>query len=494
VTPAAFPPDRPAVRFQGATLSYGALDTRSRALAAHLRGPAGLARGDVAALLLPNGLDFFVAAWACQRCGLYMLPLGTKLTAAEIAYILEDSGARVVLTDAELADRVTGVSTFMVAYPLPDAADPDPVEGGDMLYTSGTTGKPKGVRRPLSFAPLGTELRRVERAKALFDMDADTIFFSPAPLYHAAPLRFSLNVHRLGGCVVVMDKFDAAGALDLISQEQVTHSQWVPTMFARLLALSPRPAGPWPHHRVAIHAAAPCPVAVKEAMIAWWGPILHEYYSGTESIGFTHCTSPEWLSHVGTVGKAWECQIHIVGEDGAELPVGETGTVYFEGRAGLAYHNDPDKTAAAHHPQGWATMGDIGHVDADGYLYLTDRRAFTIISGGVNIYPREIEEVLLGHPDVADAAVFGVPDADLGEAVQAVVEPRAGVLADAALAAALFSHCRAALATFKCPKAIDFTAQLPRTDTGKLLKTPLRADYTTRSQRGFTRASVAEAA
>lgn len=502
---AATMPDRDAIIAEdGSRLSYGALDRRSLALAQQLLHH-GLQRGDAVALLIGNRADFFVAAWAAQRSGLYYIPVATRLTPPELAYIFSDSGARALILDPALQssavaalDRMEGDRPLVLsldpgagfeavaadvdpALPLPEA-----VEGGDMLYTSGTTGKPKAVRRDLPYGPLGSDLRRAERSAELFGMQGDSIFLSPAPLYHAAPLRFAMGQLRTGGAVVTMFRFNAEKALELIEREHVTHSQWVPTMFSRLLDLPEDVRGRFDlsSHRVAIHAGAPCPIDVKRRMIAWWGPILHEYYSGTEGVGFTHSNSIEWLARPGTVGKPYGCSVHIVGEDGAILPPGETGTVYFEGRAGLVYHNDPDKTRDAHTPEGWATFGDVGHVDADGFLFLSDRRSFTIVSGGVNIYPAEIEDALSSHPAVMDAAVFGVPDAGFGEAVQAVIQPRSGA-AGRALADDIRRHLSERLAAFKLPKFIAFSDDLPRTETGKLQKHRIRDFYADPANRGF---------
>lgn len=474
-------PDRAAVIFADGQLSYAALDQDSRAIAAMLH-QAGLKQGDVIAMLIGNCPAFFSVAWAAQRSGLYFLPLSTRLTSAEARYILEDSGAAALFSDhrhralAQAAAEGLPVRLYDCHAPagVPGPQPPE-IEGGDMLYTSGTTGRPKGVRRPITGLPLGADARRVERARALFGLGEDSVFLTPAPLYHAAPLRFAMNLLRTGGTVVGMARFDAAETLATMARHKVTHSQWVPTMFNRLLALPDevRTAHDLASHQAAIHAGAPCPAEVKRRMIAWWGPILHEYYSGTESIGFTHCTSHDWLARPGTVGKPWGCQIHVIGEHGKPVAAGETGTIFFSGAAPLCYHNDPAKTAAATAADGMATMGDIGHVDADGYLFLTDRRAFTIISGGVNIYPSEIEAVLTGLPGVADAAVFGIPDADLGEAVFAVVELLPGQPADAVQAHGLREAARASLAGFKLPRFIRF-ASVGRTETGKLEKARLR--------------------
>ncbi|MGB7405707.1 MAG: AMP-binding protein [Pacificimonas sp.] len=478
--PGAIDASRTALVLGDRRMSYGELSERAETLAGRLSAE-GVRDGDVVAIMLGNTPDFFVAAWAAQMSGLYFVPISEKLTVKERAYIFEDSGTKLVLTAADIDEprlrpsEWTGASNSFAR-----------VEGSDMLYTSGTTGRPKGVKRPLSGAELGSDPRRIDRARELFGMNEDTVFLSPAPLYHAAPLRYAMTVQRLGGTVVAMPKFDASEALRLLAAEAVTHSQWVPTMFSRLLALpNAEVRNVPPTHRCAIHAGAPCPEAVKRRMIDWWGPILHEYYSGTEAVGFTHITSEQWLARPNSVGQAYGSTIHILDENGDELPAGETGRVFFEGRAGLAYHNAPKKTASAMTAEGWATMGDIGHVDADGFLYLTDRAAFTIISGGVNIYPAEIENALMAYPDVVDCAVFGVPDPDFGEAVQAVVEMREGHPGGPATALQLADHLRAEIAATKMPRKIAFVERLPRLDSGKVRKADLKTAYSDPETRGF---------
>lgn len=476
---AATMPSRAAVVIDGAVLTYGALAERSERLAGRLAA-LGCAPGDTVALILGNSAEFFVAAWAAQMSGLYFVPLSDRLAPPERDYILADSGAKVVLAqDADLP-RALVPAQWEVGAAAPFAR----TEGSDMLYTSGTTGHPKGVKRPLSGASLGSDARRAERARALFGMDADTVFLSPAPLYHAAPLRWAMTVLRLGGTVVAMRKFDAAEALRLLAAHRVTHSQWVPTMFARMLALAERPANS-PSHICAIHAGAPCPPDIKRRMIDWWGPILHEYYSGTEAVGFTHITSAEWLERPGSVGRAHGARVHILGEDDTPLPPGATGRVFFESATPHAYHNAPEKAAAATSRQGYATMGDIGHVDAEGYLWLTDRASFTIISGGANIYPAEIEAALMSDPGIVDCAVFGVPDADLGEVVQAVIELREPAADPAAAALAIAERLRGRIAANKIPRQIAFTDRLPRMDTGKVQKRILAERYAEPSRRGY---------
>ncbi len=369
------------------------------------------------------------------------------------------------------------------AEPLPRG---DEREGREMLYSSGTTGRPKGVRKDLPGTPFGDpSATPVLLARALAGQGGGvgpgSVYLCPAPLYHSAPLVYSMSMQRLGATVVVMERFDPQRCLELIERHRVTHAQFVPTMFVRMLRLAEdeRAGYDLSSLQFAVHAAAPCPVAVKRQMLEWWGPIIHEYYSGTEDIGSTYISPQEWLAHPGSVGRPLE-ECHIVGPDGEELPPGEEGVVYFAGGRTFEYHNDPDKTASVTNDRGWRTLGDIGRLDEDGYLYLTDRQAHMIISGGVNIYPQEAENVLAGHPAVADVAVIGVPDAEMGEAVKAVVQLADGAAAGAAgpeLAAELLAHCRAELATYKCPKTVDFVDELPRDPNGKLYKRLLRERY-----------------
>jgi long-chain acyl-CoA synthetase len=502
-------PDKPAVLIDERVLTYGDLDRGSRALAAHLR-QAGVRHGDTIAILAPNCAEFFVAAWSAQRSGLYFTPIGRHLKPQEIAYQLTDSGAKVLFVHHSMADRALAALDYMQTAAEPsvcsmggtvdvcasmetiiaEASDADSVadiEGSDLLYTSGTTGRPKGVKRPLTVQPLGSDIRRVTRLRDLFEMDDQTIFYTPAPIYHAAPLRFAMTIIRMGATLVLDDKFDPTRALKMLCTERITHSQWVPTMFVRMLDLpgAERALYHAPSHRKAIHSGAPCSIPVKRAMIEWWGPILHEYYSGTESAGFTHVTSEDWLRFPGTVGKPWGCKAHILSDDFVELGHGEIGNVYFEGASGLTYHNDEQKTRDAHSPQGWATLGDIGCINKEGFLFLSDRKSFVIVSGGVNIYPKEIEDVLDSHADVLETAVFGVPDPVFGETVQAVVQLHDPARAAERLAAELHALAREKLASYKAPKFIAFVADLPRLPSGKLEKHRLREEYRAGRDRGF---------
>lgn len=479
--PGSIAPERLAFVLGGERLTYGELAARSERLAGRL-ATLGCARGDTVALVLGNSAEFFIAAWAAQMSGLYFVPLSERLAPPERDYILADSGAKAVLArDARVPKALTPGE-----WDQGPVADFERIEGSDMLYTSGTTGRPKGVKRPLSGMALGSDPRRVDRARELFGMDEGTVFLSPAPLYHAAPLRWAMTVQRLGGTVVAMRRFEAAAALAALEEHGVTHSQWVPTMFSRMLGhaehhgRAPNP----PAHVCAIHAGAPCPPEVKRRMIDWWGPILHEYYSGTESIGFTHIDSRDWLERPGSVGRAYGSTIHILDEDDNPLRAGETGRVFFEGPRAHAYHGDANKARSATSRQGYATMGDIGHVDAEGFLYLTDRAAFTIISGGANIYPAEVEAALMADPGIVDCSVFGVPDADMGEVVQAIVELAYPPADPAGLAAEIGDRLRGLLAANKIPRRIAFVERVPRLETGKVAKRELMEFYAEPDRRG----------
>jgi long-chain acyl-CoA synthetase len=494
-------PARPAIVVPGrsATVSYADLEAGSNR-AARLFRSLGLVAGDGIAILLENHPRFYDVVWGAQRAGLYYTPMSTRLTPGEVEYIVEDCDAKVLVTSRAMAGVAEAlrarlprlVARFAVDGGLPGYASweaavgaqpaepiPDEVEGMDLLYSSGTTGRPKGVKLRLRRDPLGTPPALVRLVQHLYGFGPEMVYLSPAPLYHAAPLRFTLAVQRLGGTCVVMEHFDGADFLRLAERHRVTHTQVVPTMLIRLLKLPPeeRARHDLSSLQVAIHAAAPCPVPVKEAMIAWWGPRIFEYYAGTEGNGFCAITSEEWLAHPGSVGRALLGTIRILDEAFRELPPGEPGTIYFEGGAGFEYHKDPAKTASSRSPQGWSTLGDIGYVDAEGYLYLTDRKANMIISGGVNVYPQECENLLATHPRVADCAVFGVPNEDFGEEVKAVVQPVDMAEAGPALEAELIAFCRQSLSPVKCPRSVDFEAELPRHPTGKLYKRLLRDRY-----------------
>jgi long-chain acyl-CoA synthetase len=493
---AAQQPDKPAVIMADGsrTVTFAELNKQSCQVSRLLAG-LGVGPGDHVAMLMANRLEYFAIAWGAQRRGTYWTPVNWHLTADEASYIVEDCGAKVLFASpetAEVAARLAawlpGLTVFVTGTDHPslrryeaavavEAAGqpPDEVEGMYFLYSSGTTGRPKGILRESTFPPFGTGVGLELLMQGAFGFRADTVYLCPAPLYHAAPLGWSMGTIRLGGTVVLMERFDPEECLRAISLRHVTAAQFVPTHFVRLLKLPPgaRDGCDTSSLRTVVHAAAPCPVEVKRQMIDWLGPVLVEYYAGSEGNGMTMIDSPDWLSHPGSVGRAVVGTVHIVGEDGDELSAGEDGVVYFDGPS-FEYHHDPVKTASSRNGNGWSTLGDIGHLDDEGYLYLSDRRTDLIISGGVNIYPAEIEEALIMHPAVADVAVIGVPDAEMGESVLAIVQLADGGAGSGRLAAELMLHCRSRLASFKCPRSIEFTAALPRTPTGKLLRRRLR--------------------
>ncbi len=488
-------PDRTCAFFPetNESLSFRALDEGANRIANGLIG-LGLQAGQGIALLLPNSPDFLLALYGAKRAGLMVTPLSIHLRPHEVAHVLRDSGARLIVADAaleglaaalDLADvphryatngGMPGFAPFAWLSSGQPATWPEPPRpiGRDFLYSSGTTGLPKGIQRPLIPWEKRHDPEFDMTWKALYGFDAETVYLSPAPLYHAAPLRYVQRAMDGGGSAVILRKFDAETCLRTIQQCGVTHSQWVPTMFGRLLALpeATRAAYDLSSHRCAIHAAAPCPPAVKRAMIAWWGPILREYYAGSEGVGTTVISSQEWLARPGSVGRPAYGAVHVTDEEGRELPPGEVGRVWFSGGARFAYHNDPEKTAACYNDKGWASLGDLGWLDADGYLFLSDRRADLILSGGVNIYPAEVEAVLAQHPGVSECAVIGVRDDDLGEVPMALVVPRG-----AADAAAILAHCRAHLGRMKVPRAVEFVEELPRSEAGKLLRRLLKERF-----------------
>ncbi len=501
-THAASDPDKAAIIMAatGETITYGELAAEADQLGQLFRA-AGLEAGDHIAFCLENHPRFLPLVWGAFDAGLVYTAMSSRLTTDEMSYIINDCGARAFITSAykadaaaELVDQMPEVELRLMidgvidgfepyedavaGYPAEPLPDPR-VAGRDMLYSSGTTGRPKGVSTPLTGDTIDAPTAVTNLGLMLLGYREDMVYLSPAPLYHAAPLRFVHAVHQVGGTVVVMDHFDPEAFLSLIERHRVTHTQVVPTMFIRMLKL---PAEARERHdlsslEMAVHAAAPCPKDVKQQMIEWWGPVIHEYYAGTEGNGFVYCGSEAWMAHKGTVGQALVGEIHIVGDDGEELPVGEEGTIYFGGGGQFEYHNDPEKTASSRNDQGWSTLGDIGRLDEDGFLYLTDRKAFMIISGGVNIYPQEAENILSMHEKVFDVAVLGVPNADFGEEVKAVVQPVDMADAGPDLERELIAYCRAHLADVKCPRSVDFLAELPRHPTGKLYKRLLKDEY-----------------
>ncbi|OBJ52682.1 acyl-CoA synthetase [Mycobacterium sp. 1423905.2] len=485
------------VMSDGATTTFGELYARSQRVAALLHD-AGLRRGDGVALVLPNRPEFLEVTWGCQLSGLYYTAVNTHFTADEVAYVIDDSDAKAVFVDESMPDLAahirnvnTGVKVRIVVGALPGwmsyadalaAAGDAPAlcDGSEMLYSSGTTGRPKAVRRPLptdgsgSWAQSVLEMALIHR----YGMDSSSVYLSPAPLYHAAGVNYTMAAHRVGATCILMPKFDAEIVLQLIETHGVTHAQFVPTMFVRMLKLpeAVRRRYDVSSLRCVLHAAAPCPVDVKHRMMDWFGPIIHEYYGGTEGFAGTVIGPEEWLAHPGSVGLPMST-VHVVGDDGSELPVGETGELYFEGGPDFEYFKDPVKTASVYNEHGWRSLGDMGYVDADGYLYLTDRSTFMIVSGGVNIYPQEVENLLVMHPKLVDAAVFGIPNDEFGEEVKAVVQPAPDIAFGPDLEAELIAYCRSNLATYKCPRTIEFDPQLPRDPNGKLYKRRIRERY-----------------
>lgn len=487
----------------GATTTYRQLDERSNQLA-QLMWAKGLRPGDHVAIFMENNLRYFEVIWAALRSGLYLTTVNQYLTDEEAGYIVDNCGAEVLVASRHLGEVAGALKPFapnchtwlmvdgtvdgyeayeeaIANYPAENlAAEPS---GLFMLYSSGTTGRPKGILRALPECDIADNPGAVGTLQQkVWGVDEHTIYLSPAPLYHSAPLSFCTGIQANGGTVIMMPKFDEIGALAAIEKHRVTHSQWVPTMFTRLLKMPPDQLQDFnlSSHRVAIHAAAPCPDGIKRQMLDWWGPIIHEYYGGSELNGLTHCSPEEWLKHPGSVGTPILGTLHICAEDGTELPAGEPGLIYFEQPiVPFIYHGEDAKTKDAQHPEhpNWSALGDIGYVDEDGFLYLTDRATFMIISGGVNIYPQEIEDALIMHKKIADIAVVGVPNEEMGEEVKAVVETPKGITGDDTLAADILAYAREHIAHYKCPKSVDFIDQLPRLPTGKLYKRILKDKY-----------------
>jgi long-chain acyl-CoA synthetase len=486
----------------GETVTYRELDARSNRLA-HLFRRRGLRRLDHYAIFMENNSRFLEACGAGERSGLYFTCVNSFLTPSELAYILNNSQSRILITSvakldaarealkecpkvevcivadgAGESDRIIGLKDATEGIPSTPIADES--IGTAMLYSSGTTGRPKGILRPLPEQPPVQNLPIFDFLDKLWHYREGMIYLSPAPLYHSAPQAAVNLTLRAGGTAIIMEKFDPEHYLSLVEKWGITHTQLVPTMFSRMLKLPEEVRGRYDVSslEIAIHAAAPCPALVKDDMIKWWGPIIHEYYGATEGLGFTACDSHEWLAHRGTVGKVLFGDLHILDENMRDCPPGTAGTVWFKTASPFEYFNDPQKTKEARSSDGsMSTVGDVGYIDSERYLYLTDRATFMIISGGVNIYPQECENLLITHPKIADAAVFGVPNADLGEEVKAVVQPMPGIEPCEALAEELIAFCSHSLSRQKVPRSIDFEAELPRLPTGKLYKRLLRDRY-----------------
>jgi len=486
----------------GETVTYGELEARSNRLAHALRNH-GLKQYDHYAIFMENNARYIECCSAGERTGLYYTPINSYLTADEVAYIVQNSQSQILITSQAKLDvakaaikQCPNVKLCLVvngqgesdhiqslddaAKGLPDTPIPDERYGSSMMYSSGTTGRPKGIIRVLEDEPPNFRHPLFLFLATLWQYRPDMIYLSPAPLYHSAPQAAINLVIRMGGTVIIMERFDPIHYLELVEKYAVTHSQLVPTMFSRMLKLpdAERTKYDLSSLEVAIHAAAPCPIPVKEQMIDWLGPIILEYYGATEGLGFSACNSEEWLTHKGTVGKVIFGGLHILDDDMEPCAPGQTGTMWFETAIDFEYFDDTDTTAKAKSSDGkMSTVGDMGYLDEEGYLYLTDRKTFMIISGGVNIYPQECENLLISHPKVADAAVFGVPNVDLGEEVKAVIELMPGYPENDVTTQELVTFCKQHLASMKCPASIDFTQDMPRLPTGKLYKRKLRDAY-----------------
>jgi acyl-CoA synthetase (AMP-forming)/AMP-acid ligase II len=497
-------PDQPAIIMatSGETVTYGEFEARCNR-AAHLLRAAGLQRGDHIAVLMENSPRLLEIEGAAERTGLYFTLINTYLAPDEVAYIIGNSRARLLFTSPQCRDvavaaaaKSPAVERKLITGPddppagwesydtevggYPDSPVPEETLGAAMLYSSGTTGQPKGVLRSLPEIAPSDPLPVMLFVRNMFGFRDGMTYLNPAPLYHSAPQASVAASLRLGATTVVMEHFDAEQWLAMVERYKVTNCQMVPVMFSRLLRLPPDVRARYDTSSLEciVHAAAPCPVHVKQAMIDWLGPIITEYYGATEANGFTFCDSAEWLAHPGTVGRVILGELLILDDEGRECPVGVDGTIWFRGATAFEYFGDPAKTAESRTSDGLtSTVGDVGHVDEEGYLYLTDRKTYMIISGGVNIYPQETENLLSGHPAVLDVAVIGIPNDDLGEEVKAVVQLADPAAAGPELASELIDYCRQRLTHFKCPKTIDFVPELPRSATGKLYKRLLRDEY-----------------
>lgn len=497
-------PDQPAtiMAASGRVMTYAELDDVARRLASGFQA-LGLQPGEPIALLVDNEIMYHPLAWGAWYAGLYFTPISTRLTADEVRYIIEDSGAKLFVASApheellrQLRARIPAIAHWLltgngsgdipgtddlIAAASPLEVGPDQTIGSDMLYSSGTTGRPKGIKPKLGARrddphPLSVLLGK------LYGFDADARYLTPAPLYHGAPTKYSMAIHRYGGTNIIMEKFDPEAALAAIETYEVTHSQWVPTMLQRLARLPEAVKARYDLSslKAAIHAAAPCPPELKRQIIDWWGSCIHEYYAGSEACGYTAVDSAEWLKRPGTVGRSVFGELHILREDGTEADIGEVGQIYFANGPTFEYHNDPEKTARAYNDRGWVTLGDMGRLDEDGYLYLADRKDFMIITGGVNVYPTEVEHLLAMHKLVEDVAVFGLPHEEFGEEVTAIIQPREWPKDVNAFIAEIDAFCRAGLSRIKSPRRIELSPDLPRQPNGKLYKKALREQYLSR--------------
>ena len=494
-------PDKPAIIMgnSGEVVSYRELDERSNQVAQLFRS-LGLERGDHVGMMIENDRQFLEIVQGALRSGIIFTPVSTHLRKEETQYILENCGAKLFVGSKKLSavaeelvrdipaikhfyminGAVAGFDSWEEARgAMPTTPIEDECVGVPMLYSSGTTGQPKGVLTMNDMVDIHEVHPNMQAFADMFGIDANTVYLSPAPLYHAAPLHYNNLILAMAGTTVVMDKFDPENALQLIQDHKISHCQWVPIMFIRMLKLPAevRQAYDVSSIKVAIHAAAPCPVEIKQQMIDWWGEVIFEYYAGSEGSGMTIIDSASWLTHRGSVGPAIVGEIHICDDEGNEVTPGEVGTVYFANGPKFEYHDEPEKTKKSYNARGWSTLGDVGYVDEDNFLYLTDRKNFMIISGGVNIYPQEIENLIITHDKVADVAVFGIPNEEFGEEVKAVVQPADWSHATDEVAHELLEWCKEHLSHVKVPRSIDFMEQLPRMENGKLYKRHLADAY-----------------
>jgi fatty-acyl-CoA synthase len=492
-------PQRVVVSCDDKSLTYGELESLANKMARYFRS-RGLFRGDHIALLIGNCPEMLAVVWGAWRAGLYITPMSTSLTLTELTYMVSDCDAKLVIVDVALGETSLQLASQLnteelqfasVGGATPNCTDlnailstisdqpiQDESPGALMMYTSGTTGYPKGVIRPLPDASQVATPAFAADLITLFGMGGNEVrYLSTQPLYHAAALRFALAVTAGGGYVRIMPRFHAKKALTLLESDQITHSQWVPVMFQRLMGLPEnlRKAFHAPKHRCAIHGAAPCSVSLKQDMIEWWGPIFLEYYSGSEGVGLSMIDSHEAQKHPGSVGRVVKGKLHVVEnpDSTTELPPGQVGMLFFSGIAPFQYYKEPGKTAGRTHVNGWQTLGDLGHVDIDGYVYLSDRLDDMIISGGVNVYPQEIEKIISEVSGVDDCAVVGISNAEFGERPVAFVVPESAH-SPASLIDRVRKHCEKHLERIKRPDRFELIVKLPRTPTGKLLRKQLR--------------------
>lgn len=497
-------PDKPAIIMAdtGQMLTYGEMISNANRLANYFVS-IGLNEGDCISIFLENQVRYLELVWAAKITGLYYVCIGRHLNGSDVGYIIENSESRILITSAaqastakEVVNSLTGdvrllmmdgTSDGFLSYEDEIAAQPDTQitgrrRGASMLYTSGTTGKPKGVRNDLPDISPHVAPPRHMTYVGKYNISSSTVMFNPGPFYHTGPIRLMMHAQREGATAVSLSKFDAEQSLKAIDKYKVTYGFFVPTMFVRMLTLPDdiRLKYDMSSIQYAIHSAAPCSIIIKEKMINWWGKILYEMYGGTESTGTTAISSQDWLEHKGSVGRATPgTEIHIVDENGDECPPNVPGLIYMTTGKHFEYFKDPEKSAASRHPKGWYALGDIGYLDEGGYLFLTDRQANLIISGGVNIYPQEAENALTGHPDIADIAVIGIPNPDFGEEVKALVVPtnKLSKEQESKLERKLIEFCKSKISFFKCPRTIDFVETLPRSEAGKLLKLEIRKRY-----------------